>query len=357
MRRALRLIASTAAWMAVAAPLAAQAVQGELVAATTAQPVAGGLVVLLDSAGTERGRVLTDPAGRFFIRAGAAGGYRVKALQIGYRSWLSPAFRLAAGQTLVYRIEMPAVPIELAAITVEAASGCRVHPETGQGAAELWEEAQKALSATELTIAERRYRFRTATTERTLDPRLRVQTEERRTALGFSDWPFESLAPESLARRGFVQDAPGGPLYYGPDVRVLFSAAFLNTHCFRVEQPPPGNGGEGLIGLAFEPTAKRRVKDIGGVLWLDRRTAELRYLEFRYTQLEDWIPADLVGGRIEFYRLPTGGWILRRWRLRAPIPVVRPGSRELYGFREREAEVVEVFTADGRPVTAFGPAP
>ncbi len=93
--------------------------------------------------------------------------------------------------------------------------------------------------------------------------------------------------------------------------------------------------------------------DITGVLWLDRATAELRYLEYRYTKLAGWVPATAVGGRIDFQRLPNGAFVIHAWWIRAPIPELRrtPGREpRLFGFKERGGRVTAVLTADGRPV-------
>src|SRR5438445_141438 len=213
---------------------------------------------------------------------------------------------------------MPAVPVQLAGITVEERSRCRVRPAEGEAAATLWEEVAKALSITQLTLVRKIYRFRTETFRRTLDPALNPLDEKRASDVGFGDWSFVSLPPESLAQRGFVYDSTGGPVYVAPDSPVLLSEAFLSSHCFRLQSAADDT--TPLIGLAFEPAHGRRLQDIAGVLWLDRGTAELKFLEYHYTNLAAWIPAEHIGGRVEFDRLPTGAWFIRGWLLTPPIP-------------------------------------
>ncbi len=188
---------------------------------TTGRPIGYGLVLLVDTAGRERARSVTDAAGHFVLEAPEAGLYRLRALRIGYRGWASPLLQLLPGEPLRYRATLPEIPVELGAIAVEVEGRCRVRPGEGQPAAALWEEAQKALSVTELAVEGRLFRFRSVTFERSLAPDLSVTEERSDTSVGFSAWPFESLAPESLARAGFVQEAPGGPTYYGPDSRRL----------------------------------------------------------------------------------------------------------------------------------------
>ena len=66
---------------------------------------------------------------------------------------------------------------------------------------------------------------------------------------------------------------PGGDLQYSaPDARVLLSDEFLDTHCFRIAE---AQNGDGRIGLAFEPLEDSPLRDIEGVLWIDRSTAML----------------------------------------------------------------------------------
>jgi hypothetical protein len=103
---------------------------------------------------------------------------------------------------------------------------------------------------------------------------------------------------------------------------------------------------DGLIGLAFEPARKRRVADVKGVLWLDAATAELRHLEFTYTNLPWDVPASRVGGRVEFEQLASGVWIVRRWYVRAPRMGIersffRMGGSMHFRSRERFVSIIE----------------
>ena len=88
----------------------------------------------------------------------------------------------------------------------------------------------------------------------------------------------------------------------------------------------------GLIGVAFEPVKQRRDTDIEGVLWVDRESAQLRYLEFRYTPIS-WRGRELSGGKVEFHQLPSGAWIVRRWSIRMPTRV---------GYKEYGAEIIRI---------------
>lgn len=334
--------------------LSAQTVRGRLVSATSGDPIAGGLILLADTSGLELGRTATAADGGFALRAPAGGTYLLRALRIGYHSWTSPRFTLASTETREYRIAMPEIAVQLEAVLVEAESHCRIRPERGAATAVLWEEAKKVLSVTELTLRQRLFQFRTERFDRLLSPNLQVTSEGRAVSVGVSDWPVRSLPAESLARVGYVEDDGHDTLtYYAPDITVLFSDAFLNRHCFWTRGlPVPDSARVALVGLAFEPVRGTTLPDIEGVLWLNRQTAELRSLEYSYTNLSSWVPPKRAGGRLEFERLPTGAWIVRKWWIRAPVAGVAVPNRTyfLYGFKDHGGEVVEVLTADGRPL-------
>jgi hypothetical protein len=73
-----------------------------------------------------------------------------------------------------------------------------------------------------------------------------------------------------------------------------------------------------MTGITFEPNVRRKVPDVRGTVWLDARTFELRYVEFRYTLLPEFEGADRVGGEVHFGKLTNGAWVTSRWFLRFP---------------------------------------
>lgn len=362
-----RGIAAAALGFLATFPLDAQSIRTVLVGAGTRQPIAGALVALTDSTGHELHRTLTDASGRVGFDL-APGAYRLRVFRIGVARWESALFRLAAGDTLRTPLAAPEVPITLAALAVSAERRCRLRPEEGSAAATLWEEARKALEATEWTMTSRLYRFRTVSYVRVYGPVGDLPTEEQRTVgVGLSSWPFASIALDSLEARGFVQtDSAGEVHYYGPDLTVLFSQMFLSQHCFKVQT----SSRDSLIGLGFEPVSSRKLSDIAGVLWLDRTSMELRHLEFSYTRLGGWVGRG-AQGVIAFERLPSRAWVIRRWFIRAPIPrvgmkqvvqggVVTQGPRDTLGvggYREEGAHVITVLSATGLPIAAYPEEP
>jgi len=313
----------------------------------TAQPVAYALLLLVDSTGHERVRALSDGSGQFVLVAPAPGIYRVRVLRIGYPSFESRPMVLDLGERR-YHAALPDVALALPPVTVEAEKRCRVRPGEGEPVAALLEQSQTVLGVTELAVERRLFRFRSALFERSLEADLRVTNATGDTSTGFTAWPFESVPADSLVGNGFVQEGPNGPTYYSPDASVFFSDAFLDTHCFTVERHRTDST---LVGLRFDPVRKRKLPDVRGVLWLERAGTGLRRLEYTYTGLEGWVPTNLVGGWIEFRRLPNGAPVIVGWQIRAPIPLFDGRKRKLFGFKEREGRVINVFTADGHPVT------
>lgn len=349
--------------LTAAAPLSGQSIQGVLVEQGTAEPVEGAVVVLLTEAGSQAGGALTDAAGRFQLRAPAAGRYRLRADRIGYRSSISPWLELEAGQTREHRMEARSEAVQLDGITVQGRQRCQIRPREGLDAARVWEEARKALAAAALAQQAELFRFRVRLYAREVDPETgRVRQETERARSGYFAQPFRSLSAERLAEGGFAErGADGGLTYYAPDAAVLLSDAFLETHCFRVAEHPDSAA---WVGLAFEPVRGRRLPEIRGAFWLDRRSAELRSLDYHYTNLDLDVPREALGGRVEFAPLPGGAWVVRRWSIRMPVVGIRRsgwgGQRharhELMGVREEGGEVMEIHTARGELVSAAGGA-
>jgi hypothetical protein len=296
-------------------PLAAQAVRGSVVAESGGAPVPGAMVLLLDTSGKMRAGALTGADGRFSLAAPAPGTYVLRAERVGHASAVSPTLSLKAGETVEQRLVAPAQAVALAGISVRAGRRCQVRPEEGEAAATLWTEARKALNAAAWARDARQSTYEVVRFDRELDPgSLRVLRDDRRTGTAVTTHPFASIPADSLSRRGFVQTGPSGTFYYAPDALVLLSDTFLDDHCFRVSE----GGAEGLVGLAFEPVRGRDVPEVRGVFWLDRGSAELRWLEYDYVGLPGELPEGKLGGRVEFERLPTGAWLVSRWAIRMP---------------------------------------
>lgn len=312
-------LALVLACSAIPAALAAQTVSGTLVAAERGAPLAGATVTLLDEGGRAVAAAQSRRDGGFTLTAPAAGRYRVRAERIGHAATLSEPFALAAGESFTLRLQAASQGVQLAALRVTAGDrGCVVNPRTGAETAALWEEARKVLSATRLSETSGGTEYTIRRFNRELDPSTAmIRSAREDTAAGRSVVPFRSLPPEELAREGYLRREGRDNVFFAPDARVLLSDEFLDGHCFRVV---PGRGeAAGLIGLAFEPVRGRRLPDVQGTLWLDLVSAELRFLEFAYTNLGALAGKESWGGTVEFDRSEAGMWIVNRWKLRLPV--------------------------------------
>ena len=317
------LAATLAAIAGAAADISAQVVRGTVVDATSGRALPATVVVLLDSAGKRLAGVLSRDDGSYAIRITTPGRYGVRAERIGFRADAPTPITIAIGQTLELKLATRPIPVVLGEVRVTGRTACVVRASDGREVSAVWDEARKALFATDLTQRQELFSVQVTRFERMLDPQTgRVLSHQSRQANGVTRNPFVSLPAAQLSESGFVRQSGGDLVYFGPDAAVLLSDEFLGDHCFRLRAGSDRRSD--MIGLTFEPARGREKPDIAGTLWLDRKTAELRDLEYVYRNLPA-LPIDMgseeFGGRIEFHRMPTGAWIVERWVIRMPMIV------------------------------------
>lgn len=323
-------------------PAAAQTVIGSLVAEDTRQPIAGAVIHLLR--GDERlSSSYSGEDGTFAVRAPAPGRYRLRAERIGFETAVSGALDIPA-DGLRFTFVVPVRAIRLDGIVVEAETQCRPTRDAVD-VAMVWEEARKALDAVAITERSELVRSAIVAYERDLDAATLAPTRElQRVRAVRSRVPIRSLPAEELAAKGYVHVEAEGIDWYAPDAEVLLSDSFLATHCFRLRED---SDRPGRIGLAFSPTAGAR-PDIEGVLWLDRASAELRDLEYRYTRMPWDVHHDGIGGRVAFDRVEGGPWIVREWFIRMPLlqrDLINRAAIRITSFRQTGSEVVDIVQA------------
>ena len=355
--------------IALLVPLGAAAAGGQTLRGTVTREgagVDGAIVLLVDSTGRIGGRGASRESGTFSVAADRPGRYTVKVLRIGFGPTTAGPLQLTRGATTPIDIQLTGKVVRIAELRITDRAPCEVRPDSGAVAFRLWDEARKALLATQLTQSEP-LTMRISSTERKLDrDGVRVLAESIDVRTVSTVRPFASLAPDSLVANGYVVRGAGGETFYwAPDADVLLSESFASTHCLRPQRSPADTSvSANWVGIAFEPSGEARgVADVEGVLWLDRATGELRRLDYRYVNLPEFARlAERVraGGRVEFLRLPAGGWIVPRWSIRyplvramavrAPVAIV-PGIRrdtaaarnlELAGVQVAAGEVAEV---------------
>ncbi len=342
--------------------LSAQAVRGRLLDASSGEPVAGALIVLLDADGSEVISTVTSARGTYHLRAPGAGVFSIRAERIGFENSLSNEITILAGETVTEELTASSSAIVLPVLAVESESECRVRPEEGEATYVLWEEARKALQVTEQTAAA--YRFDAVTYQRHVnlwgEP---LEQGDTQVVSYAGRHPWRSVPIAELEEHGYAREAEEGTYFYGPDAEVLLSDQFLDSHCFRYRT----GDDDIVVGLAFEPV--RQVDDrvdVDGVLWLNRETSQLRTLEFRYTGIE--APTHLGTGpgpygQMEFDQLPDGGWIVRDWWIRTPTGSRQQGVQTYVtyaqqGGRVNQTERLDASRRDMRPVpSVYGPPP
>jgi hypothetical protein len=332
--RVLGLAAVALAQLVFTPAVRGQTVVGEVVSAADGRPVVGAFVILFDSTGRRQAGVLSDSDGRYRLRAAAAGRFTIRVEQIGFETVSSPLLELREGPALTHRFSVPVRAVALPGISVESESRCR-RRDDGAAVHALWEEIRKALDLTSFTQREGGIRYTLMQHVRDLGADHRHVLDEQRTRRILSgSLPFTAAADAAeLVRTGFRQDHGDEFLLLGPDADVLLSGDFAEGYCFRLVRAPS----DGEIGLGFEPVRRRpNTTEITGVLWVDRRTAELRRLEFGYVGLPPDLARHDAGGTVNFRRLANGTWIVHHWLIRSPLlqrDVVTGATRRV-GTRE-----------------------
>jgi hypothetical protein len=357
MRRSVMAALMLAGWPTVGT---AQSVAGAVLDASSSAPLSGVLVSLLDLNGERLRATLSDEAGRFFFELDGFGRYSLRAERIGLQTTTSDSFDLISTEPYFERILMGDRAVEIAGLTVDSrVKQCRLDRSEAVQIQRWWQEVRTALDVSSVVQSSGMAQFEVDRFQREWDAELeRVLATDSRAEVSRSNRPFASAEAEFLSEGGFVQgDLAGQREYYAPDADVLLSSTFLTEHCFSIEESEYDRN---LVGLAFEPVEERDVPDIGGVIWVDSTTAELKTLDFRYTSLGD-LPENDAGGAVLFEYLSSGAWIVSSWYIRMPKfgQVTRRGrpSLVLLGYVDVGGEVEPLETGAGFPVdrpTAFG---
>lgn len=333
-------------------------IRGQLVDRGTRRAIPGALVVLVDEGGQRRGASLTDPGGRFHVAVGRPGRYTLRAEHVGYATAVSDPIDVAAGQTVDYQMTARVQNLSLEGITASARARCEVRPGEGARTQRLWEEVRKALAGTAWAQEQGLFTFSVRRWTRELDPTtLRPQHEQSRNDTMTGATPFRSAPAAELRDLGWMRKDGNENVYLAPDAAVLLADEFLDGHCFRVATHPTDTS---RLGLAFEPVRDRRLPDVAGTLWVDRVTAELREMEYRYTGLKGEADDGRTGGRVEFERVPGGAWVVRRWNIRMPqvretrfnMQQREQTTQRLMTFQEEGGEITEIRTRGGAMLRA-----
>jgi hypothetical protein len=357
-----RLAVAIALCIVCSSGLFAQVVHGRVLSAADSSPIAGAIVELRDSTGSLIQSALTSGAGAFAIAARSTGRSSLRVLRIGYQPF--DGGRVAADtSTRPITILWSAPPIMLAAQRVRGARTCRISIDSGTIVVRVWEEARKALLASLLADERGSLDIARLNLSRTLDSSGRTVRQQRVVAERAQSFhAYSSLAPDTLALRGYVREDASGVSFYAPDAAALLSDAFVGSHCFAVREGTAEHIGE--VGLSFEPSMDREQNrdadrdarvDIQGTFWMERRTWQLRQLTFTYVGLPQPAATAMNGGFVDFAALADGAWIVSNWRLRLPrlaaAPRITDGGARRVTLAPTSRTVVAIEEAGGVVVT------
>lgn len=275
-------------------------------------PVAGALVALIDARDSVVAEGLSTESGIRTLRA-IPGTYRVRVRRIGYLPFVSSPVTVPRPGELGLRVESPRVVLE--GIVVNSKSQCRRKDPNAAALASVWDEIDKALRSSQLTLSDLKGMGKARTYRKDVSSDGTVISADTTLFTIGTRRPFGAIDPAILAEKGYVQgDEQNGWSAYAPDETVLLSDQFAETHCFRLirEADRPGQ-----IGVAFEPAPHRKVPDIIGVLWVDQKTAELREVIFQFVSAQA-LTRFTAGGYTRFRRVSSGAWIVDEWLLSLP---------------------------------------
>lgn len=280
---------------------------------TDGSRLSGALVALVDSTG----RVITEGVSgedaRRVLHA-PAGSYRVRVRRIGFLPFLSEPVSLPRTSELALSVESQRVQLQTIVVTSRSACG-PIDPEDRVLSA-LWDEIAKALRTSQLSPKDLADFSQAFVYRKTLRANGTVVSSDTVFRPIGTNRPFGVVNPAVLSTVGYVVGNERlGWTYYAPDEAVLLSDQFASTHCFQVVRE---KGRAGQIGIEFRPIPRRSVPDIGGVLWVDESSAELRELSFRYVNAGP-LERFRAGGFARFRRVPSGSWIVDDWAIVGPI--------------------------------------
>jgi hypothetical protein len=307
----------------------AQIVRGVVTERISGLPLPGVLVTIASVPDSLRPgglrHTLTNARGEFGVRLSSGGRFVVSAKRIGVARRTTEAFALGVGATRRVDLTLEAFEHRLPVVNVVDTYLCFRRNDQRRQIIALWDEVRTALLASEVSREEQLLTGWLSRYVRSLEPRsLRILDDRRSVAEGRFERPIRSISGDSLAKVGYWRKQDADTLvFYGPDEEALLSTAFRAGHCF--ELVTGGRDRRGLVGLAFRPRTPNVLGGIGGTIWIDAGNFELRFIEFRYTNLIT-IPANQhIGGQVHYLKHESGAWLVRRWFVRMPLfPSITP---------------------------------
>jgi hypothetical protein len=301
----------------------AQVVRGTVTERVSGLPLSGVVVTVssvpdsLAPGGTRH--TLTNSRGEYGVRLSSGGQFIVSAKRIGVARFTTPVLSVNNAETRRLDIALDPFEHKLPAVRVVEAGLCFRRNDQKAQVIALWDEVRTALIATGISREEQLLSGHLSRYVRTLEPsRLRILEDRRTSSEGLFERPMRSISGDSLEKFGYWGKLDSDTLvFYGPDDEALLSPAFRRGHCF--ELITGRDALRGFIGLGFRPKGVNLKGGIEGTLWIDAGNFELRFVEFRYTNLLTIPRSTHLGGQVHYDRHPSGAWFVRRWFIRMPV--------------------------------------
>lgn len=320
----------------------AQEVRGTVRDSASRQPIAGAVLLLMDSARSVIGRNISNERGEYRI-ALSGGVRRMRLLRIGFRQ-REVAIPPAVSGVSQLDVQMVAIPMLLEPVRVQVNAACPRRDDDAAAFA-LLEQARSGALATLVGHEAKPAALVRYTFERSMlgvSDRPRAMTVRKdsvsRTITSFS--AVHSAA--DFIRRGFMDDAADGQTFFAPDAEVLLDDGFASGYCFRVM--PPDRGRPNQVGLGFQAANRKRGRvEVDGALWIDTAARALHDMEFRYLGLDSRIERYRPGGTISFREMPNGVVLIDRWMLRLiggvvdSVSAIRPDRSGISRLRPQPA--------------------
>jgi hypothetical protein len=319
---------------------AAQTIRGVTVDAAD-RSVSGVVVFMLDSLSNVVARALSSETGEFRVIGPRAGTYRLRTMRIGYRPATTDGIVTLLGGEVTKRVALSGVLVSLDTVRVVDRNSCRVMSDSSAAATfAVLEQVRTALSAAQLTLAAgRSINATTMAYDRELEADGRkVVHQTSRMTTQYVTQPWRAITPDSAHRGGFVfVGGDNSVTYFAPSIDILLSDAFAEDHCFRLvaDRKQPTS-----VGVAFEPSPNRKsFSEIKGTLWVDKKSAELQRLDYRYVNISNEQQSAGAGGGVAFARLKNGGWVISQWDIRMPVLELMVRSSTFGGSQARVAAI------------------
>jgi hypothetical protein len=332
--------------LALAPQAGAQRLEG-LIRGPSGAPVAGVVLTARDEAGASVGQTITRDDGRYLLFLERPSPVRIEAKRVGFTREVLGERTVEATGITGFDAQLASRRVDLPAQLPRGAATCDRNARGKRVADALYDEIVTAATAARFRIGRTDVQGRWVISQfriaKRSDDTLRAAL---RRASGALPQLFPPVTTERLEDVGFFATVGGDRSFYAPDLDVITTRWFLETHCIRLRRIE-----EDSLVLAFEPLRQRKgLVDVAGEFTLAWPSLELLHMNFRYVDLPETERESGAGGRLQFARTPAGGWIVTDWSQRTPFLnyYAGEGNTTLIRTQMTRVDVVAHFLSGGR---------